>query len=220
MKYKPDLARAKQLMQSAGWSIGSDGIATKAGTRFSANFYVRNDAPIRAMAVGIIAEQARTLGMDLLPAPLPFYNPADKCSFFDPLKKGQFDIAFTGFASAPDPDQFDIFHSSQLRPEHNPNGVNWTGYINPELDSLIDLERTTVAANDVQTRSMRRRTFGQIEKILGQDVVTYFMWADTNGQAFSADVDGVKSGSNGSLIDVDYGRNARVFAGWSLRAKH
>ena len=220
VKDKPDLARAKQLMQSAGWSIGADGIATKAGKRFSATFYVRNDAPIRAMAVGIIAEQARAIGMDLQPAPVPFYNPADKTSFFDPLKKGQFDIAFTGFASAPDPDQFDIFHSSQLRPEHDPNGVNWTGYVNPALDSLIDRERITIVANDVQTRSLRRKTFAQIEQILSQDLVTYFMWADTNGQAFSADLAGVNSGNHGSLINVDYGRNVQVFAGWYLRGKH
>ncbi len=220
VKYKPDIAKAKRLMQAAGWSIGPDGIATKAGKRFSTNFYVRNDAPIRAMAVGIIAEQARALGMDLRPAPVPFYNPADKSSFFDPLKKGQFDIAFTGFASAPDPDQFDIFHSSQLRPEHNPNGVNWTGYNNPALDSLIDRERITIAPSDVQTRALRRKTFAQIETILGQDLVTYFMWADSNGQAFSADVGDVKSGSGGSLIDVDFGRNVQVFAGWYLRGKH
>src|SRR5258708_29845796 len=101
-------------MQSAGWSIGADGIATKAGKRFSATFYVRNDAPIRAMAVGIIAEQARAIGMDLQPAPVPFYNPAGKTSFFHPLKKGPFYLAFTGFASAPHPDPFDILHPSHL----------------------------------------------------------------------------------------------------------
>jgi peptide/nickel transport system substrate-binding protein len=220
VKYQRDVARAKQLMQSAGWSIGADGIATKAGKRFSASFYVRNDAPARAMAVGMIADQARAIGMELKPAPVPFYNPADKSSFFDPLKKGQFDLAFTGFASAPDPDSFDIFHSSQLRPEHNPNGVNWTGYVNPQLDSLIEQERGTIGVNDTQTRLQRRQSFAQIERILGEDVVTYFMWADNNGQAFSSDVGGIKAGPGGSLIDVDYGRNVQVFADWYLRTQH
>ncbi len=46
------------------------------------------------------------------------------------------------------------------------------------------------------------------------------MWADTNGQAFSADLAGVNSGNHGSLINVDYGRNVQVFAGWYLRGKH
>jgi hypothetical protein len=46
------------------------------------------------------------------------------------------------------------------------------------------------------------------------------MWADDNGQAFSTDVAGVNSGSRDSLLDVDYGRNTQVFAGWYLRGKH
>jgi hypothetical protein len=46
------------------------------------------------------------------------------------------------------------------------------------------------------------------------------MWADDSGQAFSSDVGGVNAGSQGSLINIDYGRNVQAFAGWYLRAKH
>jgi peptide/nickel transport system substrate-binding protein len=220
VKYKPELAKAKQLMQQAGWVVGADGIAAKGGKRFSTRFYVRNDAPTRVMAVGIISAQARAIGMDLQPAPVPYYNPADKSSFFDPLKKGAYDIAFTGFASGADPDQYQIFDSGQLRPENNPTGVNWTGYTNPQLDTLIAQERTTLTANYSQTRAARRKTFSQIERLLGQDLVTDFMWADDNGQAFSSDVGGVNAGSQGSLINIDYGRNVQAFAAWYLRARH
>jgi peptide/nickel transport system substrate-binding protein len=220
VKYKPDLAKAKQLMQQAGWVVGADGIAAKGGKRFSTKFYVRNDAPTRVMAVGIISAQARAIGMDLQPAPVPYYNPADQSSFFDPLKKGEYDLAFTGFASGADPDQYRIFDSAQLRPENNPTGVNWTGYTNSQLDTLIAQERTTLTADDSQTRAARRKTFSQIARLLGQDVVTYFMWADDSGQAFSSDVGGVNAGSQGSLINIDYGRNVQAFAGWYLRSKH
>jgi len=172
------------------------------------------------MAVGIISAQARAIGMDLQPAPVPYYNPADQSSFFDPLKKGEYDLAFTGFASGADPDQYRIFDSAQLRPENNPTGVNWTGYTNSQLDTLIAQERTTLTADDSQTRAARRKTFSQIARLLGQDVVTYFMWADNSGQAFSSDVGGVNAGSQGSLINIDYGRNVQAFAGWYLRGKH
>jgi peptide/nickel transport system substrate-binding protein len=220
VKYKPDLTRARLLMQQAGWIVGADGIAAKGGKRFSTQFYVRNDAANRVMAVGIISAQARAIGMDLQPDPVPYYNPADKSSFFDPLKKGEYDLAFTGFASGADPDQYRIFDSSQLRPEKTATGVNWTGYINPQLDRFIADERATLTMSDPQTRSVRRKIFSQIEQLLGQDLVTYFMWADDNGQAFSTDVAGVNSGSRDSLLDVDYGRNTQVFAGWYLRGKH
>lgn len=214
VKYKFDVAAARQLMQQAGWQVGPDGIASNAGKRFSTRLYVRSDAPSRVMAARLIATQARSIGMELVPTPVTYYNPADKSSFFDPLKKGDYDIAFTGFASGLDPDQFRIFHSSQLRPENNPAGFNWTGYSNPALDRLIEQERSTILASDSQTRMARRKLFSQIEKLLSEDVVTYYMWADDSGQAFSPNV-----GGNGgeSLLHVDYGRNVRVFAGWYLQ---
>jgi peptide/nickel transport system substrate-binding protein len=212
-KYRVDLVAARQLMQQAGWQVGADGIAAKAGKRFSAKFYVRSDAPSRVTAVGLISTQARAIGMELLPTPVTYYNPADKTSFFDPLKKGDYDIAFTGFASGLDPDQFRIFHSSQLRPEQGAAGFNWTGYSNPALDKLIEQERTTVLASDAQTRAARRKIFSLIEKLLSEDVVTYFMWAENNGQAFSPDVGGI---GGQSLLHVDNGRNVRALAGWYL----
>jgi peptide/nickel transport system substrate-binding protein len=214
-RYKVDRPAAHQLMQQAGWLPGADGIATRAGKRFSTRFYVRSDAPSRVTAVGLIAAQARSIGMELVPTPVAYYNPADQTSFFDPLKKGDYDIAFTGFASNLDPDQFRVLHSSQLRPEHNPAGFNWTGYSNPVLDRLIEAERRTVLPSEAATRVARRKIFAQIEKLLNEEVVTYFMWADDNGQAFSPNVGGI---GGQSLLHVDYGRNVQAFAGWYLQA--
>ncbi len=214
LKYKLDLGVARQLMQQAGWQVGADGIASKAGKRFSSKLYVRSDAPSRVMAAGLIANQARSIGMELVPTPVAYYNPADKSSFFDPLKKGDYDLAFTGFASGLDPDQFRVFHSSQLRPEHNPAGFNWTGYTNPALDTLIEQERSTVLTTDSETRGARRKVFSKIERLLSEDVVTYFMWADDNGQAFSPKVGGI---GGQSLLHLDYGRNVRVLADWYLQ---
>jgi peptide/nickel transport system substrate-binding protein len=214
VKYKFDVSLARRLMQQAGWQPGPDGIAVKAGKRFSTRFYVRSDAPTRVTAAGLVAAQARSIGMELVPTPVPYYNPADKSSFFDPLKKGEYDIAFSGFASGLDPDQYRVFHSSQLKPERNPAGFNWTGYQSPVLDQLIEQERTTVLAGDSQTRVARRKIFSQIEKLLSEDVVTYFMWADDNGQAFSPNVVGI---GGQSLLQVDYGRNVRLFSDWYLQ---
>ncbi|HEY8740702.1 MAG TPA: ABC transporter substrate-binding protein [Candidatus Dormibacteraeota bacterium] len=208
VRYRVNLDRARQLLTDAGWTPGADGILTRGGKRFSVDFYVRRDADVRNRAAAEIATKVKAIGMELK------VSPADFDVFFDPLKQGKFDIALSGFATGPDPDDYYIFHSSQLRPEKNPSGVNWSGYSNPELDRLIDLERSTLASDPARTRSQRRRIFSQIEKILSDDVVTYFLWADNTVQGFDSRVGGVGSGT---LVNVDYGRNVRTYADWYLK---
>ena len=208
VRYRQDLARARALLAGAGWAAGPDGVLVKAGKRFSADLFVRRDSDARNAAAATISEKARAVGMELKPTPTDFQ------AFFDPLKQGTFDIALSGFATGPDPDNFFLFHSSQLRPETSPTGVNWSGYSNPELDRLIASERSTLLPDPAATRAARRRVFGQLEKILADDVVTYFLWADDTVQGFDARVGGVQAGS---LLNLDYGRNVRVFAEWYLK---
>jgi peptide/nickel transport system substrate-binding protein len=205
VRYKQDLGRSRALLAEAGWAPGPDGILVKAGRRFSADLLVRRDADTRNSAAAAIAQKVRAIGMELKVAPIDF------ATFFDPLKQATFEVAVTGFATGPDPDNYYLFHSNNLRPEKNPIGVNWSGYANPELDRLIALERSTLLADPAATRRARRKIFGQIEKILGEDVVTYFLWSDNTVQGFDARVGGVASGT---MVNLDYGRDVRDYAGW------
>jgi peptide/nickel transport system substrate-binding protein len=210
VRYKQDLSRARALLQDAGWTPGADGILARAGKRFSADFPVRKDSSVRNAAAVEIAQKVKAIGMELRVVPTDF------STFFAPLKSGQFDLALSGFATGPDPDNYYLFDSSQLRPEKNPNGVNWSGYSNPELDRAIALERSTLLADPARTRAARRKAFDQVEKILGDDVVTYFLWSDNIVEGFDASVAAVPSRT---LINVAYGRNSSSFAGWYLK-KH
>jgi peptide/nickel transport system substrate-binding protein len=214
VKYPVDRDKARQLMQQAGWQIGADGVATKGGKRFAANFYVRNDAPPREQAVRKIAEQVRQIGMDLQPQPVDFL------SFVDSLRSGNFELGLSGWSTPGDPDQYRVLHSSQLKPEHNPTGRNWTGYADPQLDRLLEAERSTLKADDAQTRDARKQIFSQVEHLLGDNVVTYFMWTDNTNQGFSADLAGVHSGSGGSLIQLDYDRDVRAYSEWYLKKRN
>ena len=208
VRYKQNLDRARTLLTESGWTVGADGILTRGGRRFTADLYVRRDSDVRNAAAAKIAQNARSIGMDLKPAPTDFQ------SFFDPLKQGNYELALSGFATGPDPDNFFLFHSSQLRPENSPTGVNWSGYANPELDRLIASERSTLLPDAAATRAARRKIFSQIEKILGDDQVTHFLWADDTVQGFDARVGGVQTAS---MLNVDYGRNVRVFAQWYIK---
>lgn len=208
LRFKQDLDHARRLLKDAGWTPGPDGILVKAGKRFSADLYVRRDSDVRNRAAEAIASKVKAVGMELKPAPTDF------ATFFNPLKQGKFDLALSGFATGPDPDNFYVLHSSQLRPENSPTGVNWSGYANPELDRLIALERSTLTSDPAQTRAQRRKVFSQIEKVLGDDVVTYFLWSDNTLQGFDTRVGSVRGGT---LINMDYGRNVSDYLAWYLK---
>ncbi len=210
VKYVQDIAKAKSLMDAAGWTVGSDGIRVKNGKKFSAKFFVRADKPQRVKAVEIMSEQLRTnLGMDLQPTPTDFKV------FYAPIQAGNFDLALAGFGISVDPDNYTIFHSSQIRPENSSSGSNWTGYVNPELDAAINAERTDLKATAAATFAARKADFAKVEHIIGDNVVVYFMWADNVGMAFNG-VTGAVPGNGGAFNYVDQARNTQVFAQWSM----
>ncbi len=210
VKYTQDIAKAKGLMDAAGWTVGSDGIRVKNGKKFSGKFFVRADKPQRVKAVEIMSEQLRTnLGMDLQPTPTDFKV------FYKPIQAGNFDLAFAGWGLALDPDDYTIFSSDQIRPEKLASGSNWTGFVNSDLDAAIAAQRTDLKPTSAATFAARKADFAKIEHILGDNVVVYFMWADNVGQAFNG-VAGVQPGNNNSLNYADQGRNTQIFSAWSL----
>jgi peptide/nickel transport system substrate-binding protein len=206
--YTQDLAKAKSLMQEAGWTIPADGsAATRAGKKFVGKIRVRAGKPQRIKAAQIISDQLKQIGMQLTP------DPTDFKVFYKPIQAGDFDVAIAGFGLTVDPDDFTTFHSSQLQPEHT-SGNNWTGYSNPQLDSLIDQERATIKATDAETKAARKQIFNQMEKIISGDIVTYMLWADKSAMGWSSNVGGVVAGGGDNVIYVDDARNTEVTAQW------
>src|SRR6266480_7486343 len=195
VKYPVDVNKAKSLMQQAGWTIGSDGVATrtladgcsacspviKAGgqQKFVGKIRVRAGKPDRLKAAEIIADQVKQIGMQLTP------DPTDFKVFYKPIQQGNFDVFIAGFSLTLDPDDYSTASSTQLQPEHH-EGQNWTGYSNPQLDSLISQERATVKSTDAATKAARKAIFNQVEKIISGDLQTYMLWADVSSMGWSS----------------------------------
>jgi peptide/nickel transport system substrate-binding protein len=207
VKYKQDVNKAKSLMQQAGWTIGADGVATKNGKPFTYKLRVRAGKPDRLKAAQIISDQLKAIGMNLQPDPVDFKV------FYKPLMSGDYDVAIAGFSLTLDPDEYTALHSSQLQPEHK-QGQNWTGYVNPQLDQLIDQERATVKSTVSATQAARKPIFNQIQQILGNDIVTYYLWAEKSTMAWGGNIGGVVAGNGDNVIYVDQGRDTQVFAHW------
>jgi len=207
VKYPLDVAKAKSLMQQAGWTIGADGIAVRGSQKFIGKIRVRAGKPDRIKAAEIIADQLKQIGMQLTPDPVDFKV------FYKPIMAGDFDVFIAGFGLTLDPDDYTTASSSQLQPEHKA-GQNWTGYSNPQLDTLINQERSTVKSTDAATKAARKAIFNQIEKIISGDLQTYMLWADVSSMGWSSNVGNIDAGNGDNVIYVDDARNPEVFGTW------
>jgi ABC-type transport system substrate-binding protein len=204
------------MLAAAGWTPGSDGILQKNGKKFVADFCVRSDKQERVKAVTIMSQQAAAVGMKLAVKTIDFkvfYQSKAKggCGVYD----GTFDLAFAGFGLGLDPDNYSIFSSKFIRPENNPSGANFGGFSSPELDAALNAERTDVKPTAAETKTARIADFKAVEKIISDNVVSYFMWADNVGQGFQTKIQGVQPGGSGNDLNyADQDRNNQVFAQW------
>ena len=92
-------------------------------------------------------------------------------TFFDDIKKGNFQMYSLRWIGVVDPDIFYyLFHSSSFPP----NGANRGQYYNPALDELLALSRRTV------DQAQRKTLYSRIQKILAEDTVYTSLWYRNN----------------------------------------
>ena len=164
-----DVAKAKQLLASSGWTgVDSDGIAVKGGQKLTVDLLVRNDAPDRVEAARLMAQQLKEVGFGVKVVGADFGSvlAAKRKPPFD------FDAILMGWTLNSDPDDYRLFHSSQIPNEKTPDLLNFVGFANEEFDQLTNQERGTL---DVKKRE---ELYRGTQRILAQEMPYYFLWAN------------------------------------------
>jgi len=162
-RYNHDPARAKQLLDEAGYpDPDGDGPAT----RFTLVLKVSN-IEFNRLQSAVVQQNFRDVGVGL---DVRMYEFA---TLYADVLTGNFQLYFLQWTGgyAADPDILRrAFHSQQIPP----NGFNRGYFSDPEVDALLD--RATVS-ND---RAERLRLFGEVQKILARDVPYISLWDKTN----------------------------------------
>ena len=122
-----DPAKARQLLAEAGWKdMNGDGILEKDGKPFSFKL-ITNSGNDTRRDVGVLAQRAfRELGIDVK---FEVYEWSVFLKNF--INAKAFDACILGWSLSPDPDDYQIWHSSQIE-----KGFNFISYRNPEADRL------------------------------------------------------------------------------------
>ena len=154
-QYTLDTARAEQLLDSAGFPRGTDGM------RFHVTLKTSTDEQFRVLGAAL-QEQWRRVGVDLELRPLEF------ATVLSDAVKGNFQLNLLRWVGANnDPDIFEFVFSSKRFP---PDGANRGHYSNPRMDTLTDQIRTEM------DQEKRKALCSEAQKILADDLPYLPLW--------------------------------------------
>ena len=170
-KVKPipyDPQKARQLLAEAGWKdTDGDGILDKDGKPFQFRLITNSGNEIRK-DVGVLAQrQLREVGIDVK---FELYEWSVFLKNF--INAKAFDACILGWGLSPDPDDYQIWHSSQIE-----KGFNFVSYKNPEVDLLWEEGRKEY---DVEKR---KQIYWRIHELMAEDQPYTFLYVPLGNSA-------------------------------------
>ena len=159
-KYPHDPLRAKALLAEAGWKE-KDGVLVKDGRPFEFTVLTNAGNDARAKTAAILQQNLAEVGIRMQ------IRTVEWAAFINEfIDKRKFDAVILGWNITPDPDQFDIWHSSKTGPKE----LNHVGFANPEVDRLLDEGRSTF---DLEKR---KKAYFRIQEILAEEQPYVFLY--------------------------------------------
>jgi peptide/nickel transport system substrate-binding protein len=155
--YPFDPRHARAILDAAGWEPGPDGVRRKGRTRLAYDFLLPNSPIGNDIAAAFYADM-RSIGINITVQLL------DYATFIDRSNASNFDLAYSGWGGAPDPDMLTMLDSKQLPPTGNNIGF----YRNLAVDR--DLERGLVVLDP----KARRALYDDMQERTARDVPVLF----------------------------------------------
>ncbi|MEG1891988.1 MAG: peptide ABC transporter substrate-binding protein, partial [Clostridia bacterium] len=130
-----DPAAAREVLETAGYTLGDDGVYQKDGKRLSFTYHNASGAPAQQMEAGMIQQWLLNIGIEIIPKLATW---AELASL---RQNGKYDLLQNNYAFPADPYAAlnSCFNSSMTAPSGEPTpGNNHFRYRNAELDVLLD----------------------------------------------------------------------------------
>ncbi|HLI51220.1 MAG TPA: ABC transporter substrate-binding protein, partial [Thermomicrobiaceae bacterium] len=158
--YRQQLAQARQLLDAAGWIVGSDGIRAKGGRPFRFTLMTDGTNPTRRAVAGWLAKSWRAIGLDVT---VDFEQASTVQQQLAVMH--DFDAILTGYRGSLDPDQTQLWAS-----ESRQGGLNAGSYSN----AVVDQDLSQALGTD--SRSERLALYQQISKQVMTDLPVLPLW--------------------------------------------
>lgn len=150
--YDPDAASS--LLAEAGYTDrDGDGVLEKDGRPFSFRLSIPQTSKENERIAAFVQDNLKRIGVSVVIEPLEWAVLQER------LRADRFEAVMLGRSLDPDPDPFDLWHSSQAD-----GGVNYAGLRDPEIDAWIEGARETPdRAERVRLYSLVQRRLHELE---------------------------------------------------------
>ena len=176
--YAYDPKKARALLKEAGFvDADGDGFLERDGKPFSFEI-ITNQNKEREKTAVLIQRRLKDVGIDVQIRAIEW---ASFISRF--IKTGDFDVVVLGWGLGLDPDQFNIWHSSQQAPGQ----FNFIGYNNPTVDKLLEQGRLELNPDK------RMKIYHEFAKVLLEDSPIVYLSAGYGLTAIHKRVKGIDS---------------------------
>ena len=173
--YEP--SKALRLLQEAGFKKNNDGILMKNGKPLKFEI-ITNQNKQREMTAVVIQKRLQEIGVDVSIRVIEWASFVNRF-----IKTGDFDVVVLGWSLSLDPDQYNIWHSSQ----QGPGQFNFLGYSNKNVDRLLELGRKELNV------SKREEIYHKFSKYLLEDSPIIYLYAGYGLSAVHKRVKGIKN---------------------------
>jgi peptide/nickel transport system substrate-binding protein len=185
--YPYDPEEAKRLLDEAGWvDSNGDGTRDKDGVELVLR-YITNDRELRKNVQAVVQQQWSLVGIG---AELENHSSDVYWNGYNdngPQAQGLYDIAeYSSVGSFPDPDASSNWFCDQISSAENPDGANWQGYCDPEMDELLNQQATTLDINE------RIELYKQIQQKMYDEVIYIGMWKDPDLWSLNSRLQNIK----------------------------
>lgn len=167
--YAHDPAAAKALLEEAGWrDVDGDGVREKGGQKLAFTIVTNQGNDLRAKSAEIIQRRLKEVGIDVQIRVVEWATFLKEFIF-----PGNFDATILGWTGGPEPDQYNIWHSSKTGPRE----LNFIHYKNAEVDDLLERGRCTF------DQAERKKIYDRFQEILAEEQPYTFLYV---GEALPA----------------------------------
>ncbi len=156
-----NMAKARKLLQEAGWTLNKKGLLEKNGKIFEFTIITNQGNEERKRTAEIIQRQLLSLGMKVK------IKVVEWSAFINEfINKKNFEAVLLGWQMSNDPDIYDIWDSSQTKE----GGFNFISYNNKEVDKLLELARREF---DVKIRA---KYYHRVQQIIYNEQPYLFLY--------------------------------------------